>query len=93
MPVFWLGLMLLLLFYRNLHWLPGSGRLDVTIIPPAHVTGLYLVDAILEGSWGKFRNGLSHIILPAFCLYFPGIIYPAIFLKIRVFQSDVLLWK
>jgi peptide/nickel transport system permease protein len=79
MPVFWLGLMLLLLFYRNLHWLPGSGRLDVTIIPPAHVTGLYLVDAILEGSWDKFRNGLSHIILPAFCLSY---VYLAIITRI-----------
>jgi peptide/nickel transport system permease protein len=50
MPVFWLGLMLLLLFYRHLSWLPGSGRLDVSVTTPAHVTGMVLVDALLEGA-------------------------------------------
>ena len=68
MPVFWLGLMLLLLFYRYLHWLPGSGRLDITMAPPPHVTGLYLVDSLLAGQWSTFRNALVHIVLPAFCL-------------------------
>ena len=54
MPVFWLGLMLLLLFYRNLGWLPGSGRLDVGFNPPAHVTGMYLIDT-------SSRRGLAEI--------------------------------
>lgn len=67
-PVFWLGLMLLVVFYRNLGWLPGSGRIDIAMSPPAHVTGLYVIDAILEGSWDKLRDVLSHLILPAFCL-------------------------
>jgi peptide/nickel transport system permease protein len=79
MPVFWLGLMLLLLFYRNLGWLPGSGRLDVAMSPPAHVTGLYLVDSLLEGSWSKFVNALQHILLPAFCLSY---VYLAIITRI-----------
>ncbi len=79
MPVFWLGLMLLLLFYRNLGWLPGSGRLDVGIDPPISVTGLYLIDTLLEGSWSKFFNGLQHIILPAFCLSY---VYLAIITRI-----------
>ncbi len=67
-PVFWLGLMLLVLFYRNLGWLPGSGRIDISLSPPAHVTGLYVIDALLEGSWDKLRDVLAHLILPAFCL-------------------------
>ena len=79
MPVFWLGLMLLLLFYRNLGWLPGSGRLDMAVEPPVHVTGLYLIDTILEGSWGKFGNAVSHILLPAFCLSY---VYLAIITRI-----------
>jgi peptide/nickel transport system permease protein len=79
MPVFWLGLMLLLLFYRNLGWLPGSGRLDVGINPPIHVTGLYLIDSLLEGSWSKFFNALQHILLPAFCLSY---VYLAIITRI-----------
>ncbi|MBC7356932.1 MAG: ABC transporter permease [Desulfacinum sp.] len=79
MPVFWLGLMLLLLFYRNLQWLPGSGRLDVGLAPPASVTGLYLVDALLEGNRPVFFNALSHIILPAFCLSY---VYLAVITRI-----------
>ncbi|MBZ4659707.1 MAG: binding-protein-dependent transport system inner rane component [Desulfacinum sp.] len=79
MPVFWLGLMLLLLFYRNLQWLPGSGRLDVGLDPPASVTGLYLVDALLEGNRPVFVNALSHIILPAFCLSY---VYLAVITRI-----------
>jgi peptide/nickel transport system permease protein len=79
MPVFWLGLMLLLLFYRNLGWLPGSGRLDVGIDPPVHVTGLYLIDSLLEGSWSKFFNAFQHILLPAFCLSY---VYLAIITRI-----------
>jgi peptide/nickel transport system permease protein len=79
MPVFWLGLMLLLLFYRNLGWLPGSGRLDVGINPPAHVTGMYLIDTLVEGGGLKFANVFSHIILPAFCLSY---VYLAIITRI-----------
>ena len=79
MPVFWLGLMLLLLFYRNLGWLPGSGRLDVGFSPPVHVTGMYLVDTLVEGDFLKFANVFSHIILPAFCLSY---VYLAIITRI-----------
>jgi|APLow6443716910_1056828.scaffolds.fasta_scaffold07231_2 peptide/nickel transport system permease protein len=79
MPVFWLGLMLLLLFYRNLGWLPGSGRLDIGLDPPAHATGLYLIDTLLAGSADKFRNALLHILMPAFCLSY---VYLAIITRI-----------
>jgi peptide/nickel transport system permease protein len=79
MPVFWLGLMLLLLFYRNLGWLPGSGRLDIDFSPPAFVSGLYLIDSLLEGRFDKFLNVFSHLILPAFCLSY---VYLAIVTRI-----------
>lgn len=79
MPVFWLGLMLLLLFYRNLGWLPGSGRLDIDFSPPAFVSGLYLIDTLLEGRIDKFLNVASHMILPAFCLSY---VYLAIVTRI-----------
>ena len=78
-PVFWLGLMLLLVFYRNLDILPGSGRLDIFYSSPAHVTGLYTVDALLSGDWEVLRNALSHLILPAFCLSY---VYLAIITRI-----------
>lgn len=79
MPVFWLGLMLLLLFYRYLGWLPGSGRLDIGIDPPAHVTGLYLIDTLMAGRLDTFRNALLHMLLPAFCLSY---VYLAIITRI-----------
>jgi peptide/nickel transport system permease protein len=79
MPVFWLGLMLLLLFYRNLGWLPGSGRLDIDFSPPAHATGLYLIDSLLAGRWDIFGNAAAHILLPAFCLSY---VYLAIVTRI-----------
>lgn len=78
-PVFWLGLMLLLLFYRNLGWLPGSGRLDITSSPPAAVTGLYVIDSILARDWALLREVLSHLILPAFCLSY---VYLAVITRI-----------
>jgi peptide/nickel transport system permease protein len=79
MPVFWLGLMLLFIFYRDLGWLPGSGRLDAIMTPPVHVTGLYLIDSLVEGSGDKFLNALWHILLPAFCLSY---VYLAIITRI-----------
>ena len=79
MPVFWLGLMLLLLFYRELHWLPGSGRLGIAVTPPPHITGLYLIDSALTGQWSTFRDALAHLLLPAFCLSY---VYLAVITRI-----------
>jgi len=67
MPVFWLGLLLLLLFYYHLDWLPGGGRHNLFIFP-ARITGLVLLDSILTRDWAVFWDGLRHIILPAFVL-------------------------
>ena len=65
-PVFWLGMVGLLIFYAKLGWVAGPGRLDVfydDIVTPA--TGVILVDAALQGEWEIFRNAISHLILPA----------------------------
>jgi len=70
MPVFWTGLLLLLLFYYRLDWLPAAGRLEFFTLPPDHITGMYLLDSLLTGNWEVFKDALRHIILPAFCLGF-----------------------
>jgi peptide/nickel transport system permease protein len=65
-PVFWLGMVGLLIFYANLGWVAGPGRLDVfydDIV--TSVTGVILIDAALEGEWEIFWNAMSHLILPA----------------------------
>ncbi len=74
-PVFWLGLVGLLVFYADLGWVAGPGRLDVAyddIIEPT--TGLILVDSLLAGEWEVFVNALRHIILPASLLGYFSVI-------------------
>ena len=76
LPIFWLGLMALMVFYAHLDLLPGPGRIDVfyeDIVDP--VTGVMLIDCILAGEWDIFRNALSHIILPASLLGYYSMAY------------------
>ena len=77
-PVFWLGLMGLLLFYAKLGWVEGPGRLDVfyeDIV--TRVTGVILIDAAVAGEWDVFWNALSHVILPASILGYFSLAYIA----------------
>jgi peptide/nickel transport system permease protein len=62
-PVFWLGILLIILFSGTLHWLPSSGRID-PLLMPGHVTGFYLIDSLLEGDMEAFTDALQHLILP-----------------------------
>ena len=65
MPIFWLGLMAVLVFYRMLDLLPAGGRLSVSLAPPAAVTGLYLADSLLARDVAVFGDALRHLVLPA----------------------------
>ncbi len=67
MPIFWLGLLLLLLFYVKLGWLPGGGRI-ADGIEVRQVTGLLTLDCLLTGNWRGLGSSLLHLVLPAFCL-------------------------
>ncbi|MFT4190812.1 MAG: ABC transporter permease [Comamonas sp.] len=69
-PAFWLGLGVIVLFYGKLNLLPGSGRLDDWFDPPAHITGFYLIDALLNWDLEVFGNALAHLVLPASTLAF-----------------------
>ncbi len=76
MPVFWIGLIGLLVFYGKLGWISGPGRLDifyVDIIPS--VTGMILIDSLLAGDITVFWNAVSHIILPAGLLAYYSLAY------------------
>lgn len=77
-PVFWLGLMGLLLFYAKLGWVEGPGRLDVAyedLVDP--VTGVLLIDAAVAGDWDVFWNAFDHLILPATLLGYFSLAYIA----------------
>ncbi|NMC80063.1 MAG: ABC transporter permease [Chloroflexi bacterium] len=68
MPLFWLGIVLVIIFYRDLHWLPFGGRLAPSLTPPERVTGMYLLDSLLEGNAKIFWNSLLYLILPSVTL-------------------------
>jgi len=75
-PIFWLGLMALLLFYAKLDWVAGPGRIDIGFeysVPP--VSGLLLLDAALAGEWEAFGNAFSHLILPGALLGYFSLAY------------------
>ncbi len=72
-PSFWVGIILLLLFYFKLGWLPGSGRMDIMLMTRENVdtvTHFLLVDSLIAGKWSVFWDALRHIILPAVTLSF-----------------------
>lgn len=63
-PVFWLALVLQLVFYSRLGWLPIGGRIGVRESSPPFVTGFYSVDALLDGDLALFKSVVAHLILP-----------------------------
>ncbi len=80
MPVFWLGLMGLLIFYGQLGWVGGPGRLDAAFdmmmqFQVTQYTGMVLIDTALSGNWDMFANAVSHIILPASLLGYLSMAY------------------
>lgn len=67
LPSFMLGMMLQMLFYGYLRWLPLQGRMTSTVMldhPFPAVTGLYLVDTLLAGDLVAFGDAAAHIVLP-----------------------------
>ncbi len=77
-PVFWLGLVGLLVFYARLGWVEGPGRLSVFyegLVAPR--TGVILIDAALAGEWEVFRDAFWHLLLPASILGYFSLAYIA----------------
>lgn len=69
MPVFWLGLLVIFFFYKELDIAPAPlGRIASDINPPTHITGLYTVDSLLSGDMVALGSSLSHLIWPAMVL-------------------------
>lgn len=75
-PIFWLGLLGLVLFYAKLQWIAFPARLDVvfeyTFTP---ITGFYLLDAAIQGQWDVFYDAFRHIVLPAALLGYLSLAY------------------
>ena len=67
MPIFWWGLLLIILFSGILQWTPVSGRISLMFFFPS-VTGFMLIDSLLSGQEGAFKSAVSHLILPTIVL-------------------------
>lgn len=67
MPVFWLGMLLIIVFSGWLHWVPSGGRID-SLMKPYDGTGFYFYDTLMIGDWEAFFNALQHAALPAVTL-------------------------
>ncbi|MDT8715874.1 ABC transporter permease [Clostridium sp. 19966] len=67
MPIFWLGLMMIILFANVFRILPPSGRITIGY-EPDKITGLYILDSILTGDTDAFVDSVKHIIMPALAL-------------------------
>jgi ABC-type dipeptide/oligopeptide/nickel transport system permease component len=71
LPAFWLGLLLQIVFFRNMHLLPLAGRFDTDLrfsVPIQTLTGFYLIDSAITGNWIAFKDVAWHIVLPALTL-------------------------
>lgn len=67
MPVFWSGILLILLFSGILGWLPSSGRID-PLLQPTGGSGFYIIDTIVRGDWEALGDALYHLVLPTITL-------------------------
>ena len=68
-PDFWLGLLAAFVFFFLLRWLPAPiGQLGQGVVPPPHVTGMYVFDSVLAGQWSTAASAVGHLILPVFTL-------------------------
>jgi ABC-type dipeptide/oligopeptide/nickel transport system permease component len=74
LPQFWIGLVLLSIFFVTLQWLPGPvGRLPVGVEPPPIVTGFLLIDTLIAGDIEKFWLAVRQLILPGLTLGFSSL--------------------
>lgn len=67
-PLFWSGVISLIVFYKIIPIFPASGRLDTFMSPPPDVTGLYVIDGLLAGDFDLVVAAIHHLLLPAICL-------------------------
>ena len=75
-PIFWLALISLVIFYARLRWVAFPGRIDIVFeYSFTPITGFYLIDSALQGQWDVFYDVFRHIILPASLLGYFSLAY------------------
>lgn len=69
-PVFFSGLIAILVFYGILDWLPSNGRIGMNVNAPTNITGFYIIDSLLTLDMVALKSSLEHLLLPAVVLSF-----------------------
>lgn len=88
LPTFWLGMILQLIFFRELSLFPLAERIDTIVMlthPIKHITGFYLIDSLITGNLTAFKSAIAHIVLPAITLS----VYP-LGLSVRMTRATML---
>jgi peptide/nickel transport system permease protein len=86
MPTFWLGLLLIYIFFYKLGIAPPPmGRLSSEVVPPPAVTGLLLIDSLLNKNFPSFLSALEQLILPGFTLAFFNLA-----IIVRTLKADII---
>lgn len=68
-PTYWLGLIMILVFFFYLGWAPPAmGRIDLMISPPPAITNSYLIDGLLAADWSAARSALAHMVMPVIAI-------------------------
>jgi len=69
LPLFWLGLLVVYIFYAKLQIAPApDGRLSSFTSPPTSITGLYVIDSLLTGNFPTLLDAVGHLAMPAMTL-------------------------
>ncbi len=93
-PTFWLALIAYYVFFFKLGVAPAGGRLDASMTPPAHLTGFYTLDWVLDGQLDVLSSAVSHMVLPAIVLGSYTVSFVARFTRsavLEVLESDYVL--
>jgi len=86
MPTFWLGLLLIYIFFYNLEIAPPPmGRLSAEVNAPPVVTGLLLIDTLLNKDFSSFLSAVQQLILPAVTLAFFNLA-----IIVRTLKADII---
>ena len=91
-PVFWIGIVFQLVFYRGLELLPAGGRLPIGAEAPSSVTNLLIVDSLLAGDWKTLGVVLRHLALPAITLALPNMAYIVKLVRWKIIEARTALY-